>query len=258
MGKTVGTLGAPTSEFHLSATGGVVTDWRERNKYIFFPQTMLNIDGKKKLRGGMHPCFPNFGTVGERYGLPQHGPLRDATGTIERSAGNPWANTCRFVDRRDLLGNFKKPCTARISTERLSYGFFYRLEVELSSAATESVPVSAGLHPYFATPQGAAWVIADKPHKIEGLLTDAIVMPLSPVVHIDIPGVGTVQMVMDGELRTRAISSNPSARLVLWRDKTDYLCVEPVLAMGKDFDTPMCPRLEPGDRLTIACAFRLL
>lgn len=247
----------PTEEFHLSSIGGVVTDWREQNKYIFFPRTRLTINGEKKLRGGMHPCFPNFGTVDEKYGLPQHGPLRDLGGEIKRTK-NQWTNSCRFVDRRDMLGNFQQPCTVRISTARIPRGFFYRLEVELSSSATQSVPISAGLHPYFATPKGVATVISDTGYSVEGLLNKAKVVTLTPIVHIDIPGVGAVEMIVEGALCRGAEVRGTSAQLVLWRDSTAYLCVEPVLAMGKDFDTPACPRVEPGCKLVIACAFRLI
>ena len=86
-----------------------------------------------------------------------------------------------------------------------------------------------------------------------GLLDEAVVIPFKPVVYLSVPGVGRVEMTMGG-----AFLSHRSARLILWRDKTDYLCVEPVLALPAEFDTPACPRLEPGQDLLLTCTFRLL
>src|SRR3989344_2649358 len=228
------------SSFNFSRIGATVTDWRERGKNVLFPKTQLAVDGKLKTRGGMHPCFPNFGKVDEQYGLPQHGSLRDTKGLINHGT-RPGVDSCRFDDSRDLLGDFNEPCCVFVSMERLDHGFVYRLSTQLSSAATKSVPISAGLHPYFATPAGVATVIADDEHEINGLLTKALVVPLKPVVYINIPEVGMVQMVMEG-----LFASYKSARLVIWRDRTDYLCVEPVLAMPDYFDTTLCPRLQPG------------
>jgi len=65
----------------FSEVGGTVTRWQYRRKDgvlvdIFYPQQSVRRERKWKLRGGMHDCFPNFGTVDAKYGLPQHGILR--------------------------------------------------------------------------------------------------------------------------------------------------------------------------------------
>jgi galactose mutarotase-like enzyme len=122
------------------------------------------------------------------------------------------------------------------------------------------VPVGFGWHPYFATPEGTAYILHSSIRKIEGLLNEPLLVPLSEgfrrgsrhfyTVEILVPGLGTTKMTFGGDFLKA-----PAAMLVLWRDDERYLCVEPVIAQGRDFGTKRCLWLKPGEYFYTHCSF---
>lgn len=56
--------------------GGRIESLTDGDMQVLYPQITVNIDGKEKIRGGSHPCVPNFG-IDTLYGLPSHGFGRD-------------------------------------------------------------------------------------------------------------------------------------------------------------------------------------
>lgn len=249
----------PERDLVMAADGGWVTDWCERGMNIFFPRTNLVIDGEKKLRGGMHPCFPNFGAVDEKHQLPQHGPLCRRFSTDSRTESS-YERRWR-ISATDLLGAYSGRCVVSVTTKELRDGFEYVLTAALSPDAPRAVPIGMGLHPYFATPQGTATVRIPGRMDVEVVSTipKSIRIPLTkPFVTIAIPGIGRVEMDLLGEFRSGLRHPVKTARIVIWRDSEQYVCVEPALAVGEDYGSAKCPVLQPGRSMTIGCCFRLL
>ena len=232
----------------LSPVGGTVLSWRFENRDIFFPQQTLTIDGAKKLRGGMHSCFPNYGREQPDYHLPSHGPLRYLEGNLEQDG-----RRVVFGGRKILAENIY--CDVSVSVEEPDdKSMLYTLSALLSPAASKPFPTNAGFHPYFGTPDGTATVLADgNKYVVDDLITEAKVLPLKCTIYVVIPGMGTVR-ISPG----KTFLECKTARMVLWRDSKDYLCVEPVLGVSADFSGGFCPKLIPGERFDLSCKFELV
>lgn len=242
------------SVVEVSRIGGTVTAWREKHKNVFFPQQEVLIEGKKKVRGGMHACFPNFGTVPEHFGLPQHGPLRRAEGRLVSTPGHEmvW-----FNERDNLLGTPVRRCTVAVDVESHPYffntrGFTYTLGMELSEGPP--MPINVGLHPYFATPEGTATLrMGKEKYEVEGLIKNARQLAYAREFMVEIRGVGMVEMELLDEFST------PGTYLNLWRDSLDYFCIEPVLGPPQSFGElsgRYVAHNPKGWALRIGCGFR--
>ncbi len=247
-------------EVRLSPKGGTVTHWRVDGRDILFPQQQLTVDGQQKLRGGMHVCFPNFGTVADKYGLPQHGSLRTKEGVFGEERHTRWYS----FDDGDLLGAAREnPYHVRVGVEEDAWGprdkrereFAYTVHV---AAKHECEPgyTTLGFHPYFATPAGVAHISArggvvhmvSEPH-------EKAVLEISSVLTIHIPGSAIIQMI-----RMDAFAHANQMRYVVWRDRADYVCIEPVLAPPELFGEAGCPRLpmHPEQPFRAAFSFKVL
>lgn len=224
----------------LSETGGTITEWKYRGWDIFFPQQEIIINGEKKLRGGMHPCFPNFGTVDEKFGLPQHGTLR----TLH---ADRMGNTAVHFDKVPMgsSGGFAE---VNVSVYPLTHGFTYGLRAVLVGDG-EDLFINPGLHPYFATPRGFAEVLHPQA-VVEKVPYGPKISPIelfSPRAYI--AGLGRVMMTPGQTLR------GPSARIVLWRDDPRYVCIEPISATSREFNTPSGVALSSWQYLDVTCTF---
>lgn len=71
------TLKKDKLELDLDLQGAWVKRFDKDGKHIFFPFKEIEINGARKLRGGMHVCAPNFGPDEILNELPQHGYGRD-------------------------------------------------------------------------------------------------------------------------------------------------------------------------------------
>ena len=232
-------------EVVLSTTGGTVTSWRYKGKDIFYPQQTVLVGGVPKLRGGMHPCFPNFGEVNSAFGLPPHGSLRTMRGERLHE------NLIRF-ESDELFGVEKVRCNVMVGLEWLERSFSYKLYARLMNAPGK-VPVNPGFHPYFSTPEGRATIFGSgkKLLEVSGDTFKEIV-PLNSRIIVVLPGVGAVDMNPLDHFTNAAY-----ARLVVWRDRADYLCVEPILAEPALYGT-LGPHLHPGEAMKLGCSFHLL
>lgn len=236
----------------LSAKGATVTSWRAAGKDIFFPPTEFSIGGETKVRGGMHPCFPNFGPVRADFGLPQHGPLRNTMGKYWQEGPLQHVQ----FEQDDLVVP-KQSCRVSVCVRPMARGcgFSYELEARLLGL-TGKARVNPGLHPYFSTPEQRAAIHrpGKEPVYIVGMQSPARIVPLTPYLDIEISGVGKVRLEPGGDFVSTA-----SARWVIWRDRLDYLCVEPVLGSHTVFeDDRQCAYLGPHRQLRVSCTFKLL
>lgn len=60
----------------LDSDGAYIEKFSYDKKDIFFPKFETEIKGKKKIRGGSHPCLPSFGPS-EINDLKDHGYARN-------------------------------------------------------------------------------------------------------------------------------------------------------------------------------------
>lgn len=235
----------------LSGVGGTVASWKYQGVDVFFPQKKVVCDDKLKLRGGMHACFPNFGAVDTKFGLPKHGPLRDC----EADASGPGVMLFRG---KDLLGNScSEECEIRTDVRLQPLGFVYTLVAQLIEPAANEVFVNPGLHPYFRTPKGKALVTVWDGEQvyIDEKKIDAIYKfaDSNDSVVITIPGLGVIKMGVSGNAWKQA----KVPRIVLWRDSSDYLCVEPICGHPGTFGQQACLRLTE-EWLELKCSFEFV
>ena len=231
----------------LSDIGGTVTGWQYRGEDIFFPQQEVMRGGVVKTRGGMHACWPCFGTPNVCFNLPQHGVLRNRKADAETENGFVFRGT-------DLLGPARdEESEVRVAVELTQGGFVYTLSARLLEPAKDPVFVNAGLHPYFRTPTGnvqaGAWVGQKRHfyrHKQEPMLED-----VGKGAELTIPGIGEVKMLLGG-----AWSGARTKKLVFWRDSREYLCVEPILGAPKLYGSPAGVPLTE-EWLEMRCSFHV-
>ena len=121
-----------------------LTDTQGRR--IFLQKQTVTIDGKQKLRGGCHPCWPNFGPGGES-GLPQHGVARTSEWKqeVENGAG------VLTLDGSAMPG---------YEGVRAEIVYVYDDKSLVSTMTTRNdsnheVRVAPAFHPYFDAPAGA-------------------------------------------------------------------------------------------------------
>ena len=76
-----------TARMCINTQGAYVDSLSLAGQTVFFPKTTLTINGAAKLRGGMHPCLPQFGPDGGN-GLGHHGFGRTAEWFLAESAAS--------------------------------------------------------------------------------------------------------------------------------------------------------------------------
>ena len=240
-------------DYHLelSGIGGTVTSWKYRDVDIFSPQKKVPLDGRLKSRGGMHACFPNFGAVDPKFGLPKHGPLRD------READECGSGIMLFRGR-DLLGNScSEECEIRTGVNFQTLGFTYTLAARLIGTTSKEVFVNPALHPYFRTPEGTSLVTVwdDEQVYIHQEKIDSVYKFANnnDNVAIKLYGLGTIKMSIGGNAWKQA----NVPRIVLWRDSLDYLCVEPICGHPSIYGAPPCLRLTE-EWLDLKCEFEFI
>lgn len=217
----------------ISDIGGVITDWKYRGVPIFYPRVAVGTRDNPKFRGGMHPCYPNFGTVDPRFGLPQHGPLRMRTADAMDRTGILFQGT-------DLLGS---TCTVQSEVKSIltlrPKGFRYRLLARLLESTPTEAFINPGFHPYFCTPTGSAHVCAmGESTLISGLNVEPQYLSMNKGVDVMIPKLGSVCMTVgNGWMNAK------ERKIALWRDSEKYLCVEPIFGEPEQYGGPSCFRL---------------
>ena len=125
----------------LSKLGGAITEWSYRGKEILFPRGEVVVRGEKKIRGGMHACFPNFGPVAKEFGLPQQGPLREIEGVETNGDSVVFINNSLL---RNLGSKFCQVVT-RVAVSGQAITYFLTASLELPG---KNFRINPGMHPY--------------------------------------------------------------------------------------------------------------
>jgi len=248
----------------LSPKGNAITEWEYDGTPVFLPQQILVEKGEGYVRGGSHPCFPNFGEVipslGE-YDLPRHGYLRKTSENSgefisrgvevrDQKAGISGlvvvSRRARYMHAADSIFNYN--LTAYSEVVVFGQGVRQSLaichETDEPKGLNKKIPVGPGFHPYLSSPKGEAIIeIGEKRYSFskENASVEEII-PMTDFssawrsgmsdITITINGLGTVRMLLQG------FADSDCGGIVLWRGSNSYICVEPVACLPEYFGTP--------------------
>jgi glucose-6-phosphate 1-epimerase len=191
----------------IDPQGAWLTNLSDEYGDILYPKrTLVAEDGSKKLRGGCHVCFPNFGPGGES-GQPQHGFGRVLTWEIADKTESSVLLTLTHGDgvyqELSALLTYQLEASAIIMT------------LELVNDGSEELRVAPGFHPYFST-------LHDK----EEVRIDGENRRLDELSEVEF-STGTRRL-LETSQRSFVIESRNLNTWALWTDTlAPYVCVEP-------------------------------
>lgn len=197
------------TKLSLNSDGAYIEKFSYDKKDIFFPKFETEITGKKKTRGGSHPCLPSFGPS-EINDLKDHGYARnrdwDLVEKSDKKVLLSLAGECGY----EGMDSF-------ISYEVLDDGL--AAEIKMVNKSLKDLPVAPGFHPYFKVGED---------FKVEGL--DFGDFNLEDTYFLD-----SSEISFKGESFPIKITSENFHKFAIWTDFIDsYRCVEPCYN-GKSF-----------------------
>lgn len=139
----------------VEAKGAYIAELRDNDgEPIFLPKQTVMINGEPKLRGGCHPCWPNFGPGGES-GLPQHGPARTSEWAQESTADG-------VIER--INGSMMPGYEAIDATIRYTWQpTAFTTTLTTVNRGDHEVRVAPAFHPYFDAPTDAVITLDGQP-----------------------------------------------------------------------------------------------
>ncbi len=249
--------------------GGLITEWRCKNREILYFDQERFKEHSKSIRGGIPVLFPICGNLtddsvillGKKVSIPQHGFARDSSWQM-----SPLDNTLGF--RLSLSDNEN---TFRI----YPYNFLLEMEVSLgnncinfniiiSNLGENKLPFSFGLHPYFR--------VKDlKNINIEGLhpmcmnhlnlsstVTKSELSRLEEGVDFLCGPTGLVTLLDIVEARSLQVQfEQPMDLAVIWTDPPrKMVCIEPWTSQRNSLISgDRLQFVEPGSKQKLKCTF---
>lgn len=224
-----------TARMCIHIQGAYVDSLSLLDQTVFFPKTTLTINGAAKLRGGMHPCLPQFGPDGGS-GLGHHGFGRTAKWLLAESSASSAGLLLQQVEAgyQDI-------------DWRLDYSLpqpdqaCFRLSAH--NRGKTPVRIAPGFHPYFYA--------ADSEFTLGTWKYDACNLN-------DVRFAAAAEKAAVGRLDL-AISQKNLPVFALWSDRADdYICIEPTAA-GDAFLLPAGAdqNLLPGEKKQYELCIRL-
>ena len=193
----------------IDTNGAYITEFTHDGKDVFFPKFETEIKGKKKTRGGSHPCLPSFGPS-EINDLKDHGYGRDNNWEIDQKS-----------DRKVLL-KLAGSCGYEGMDSFITYDLGEKsllAEIKMVNNSSKDLPVAPGFHPYFR---------AGEDFKVYGL--DFGDFNLEDTYFLD-----ASELSFKAENFDIKITSENFHKFAIWTDFIDdYRCVEPCYN-GKSF-----------------------
>lgn len=216
----------------FSTDGGNLEKFSVGGRDILYSDNFIEINGEKKKRGGIPILFPWAGAL---ENLPQHGFARDMEWEIIEK--KPDKISLKLEDNEQTLKifpyHFLNELKVELSDKELSYS------LNVFNKDCKDMPIAFGLHPYFKIPADfknlKTNIVGFEPRNYE--LTKTLFFPIQSV-EINIPNWALIKLNFSGGFERR------EARLAIWSDKTDYLCVEP-------WSTPLGGFLKENERMII-------
>lgn len=203
----------------LSTDGGCLQKFAVDGYDLLYPETLREINGQKKKRGGMPILFPWTGAL-ENY--PQHGFARNLKWQklkVHKDLLKKRA-LLELTDNRETFKIFPYHFRCQLKVELKEKELFYLLTV--LNENQKKMPISPGFHPYFKIPGDFEFLKTN----IDGFeprnykLTETLFFPIQSV-EMKIPDLGEIRINYGQEF------TRQQAKLAVWTDNQDYLCVEP-------------------------------
>jgi galactose mutarotase-like enzyme len=239
----------------LSTDGGCLQRFIINAQDILYPETLFQINGQLKKRGGLPILFPWAGAL---KNLPQHGFGRNLK----------WK---KLPVSHDLI---RKKAVLELTSNKetwqiFSYHFRCQLKVEIKDRDRDGggdgdkakrelfylltvfnedhqvMPISPGLHPYFNIPHSDFALLETnidgfEPKNYE--LEKTLFFPLQSV-RLQIARLGEIKIDYGHDFRRK------QSKLAVWTDNKNYLCVEPwVSSLGGFLREEERINLSPGQK----------
>lgn len=208
--------------------GGIITSIQYAGTEILYLDTCTLYNEKSNVRGGIPILFPNAGPLhGTEYPfLRQHGFARDSSAWIVEKTLTGFSET--LTSSTETLALF--PYAFRFTTQAYfeDDGSFTIAQEVTNTGAIEALPLSMGLHPYFAVPNdqkkamrfnfGGGTIEAQYETWANGE-SISLDNPNTPL-EITIPSVGTLTINVSPEYQ----------KIWVWSlAGKDFVCIEPVM-----------------------------
>lgn len=240
----------------IDAVGGHITSWKVRNPKN--RDTFIDVlyTGTEKKRSGIPVLFPNYGeskTVGTHgFGrnslwIPESGSDKNKMELSLSDSG---------IDSEDAK-KYPHLFAANIGVTLTDSSLTYNLQVQ--NTGHEVLPISPGLHPYFAVPHEekhymmAKGMMGFDPYEIDwdGAPPDTV-YPFKNKVTVQFP---------DKELEIKDVtrSQKPIQHIVVWSQNTDkpdsdFVCFEPVCGLDHGLENSPI-QVAPQDTWNMALRF---
>lgn len=201
----------------IDTRGAYVDTLRLAGRDVLFPKTMLSVNGKPKLRGGMHVCLPQFGMDADGV-FDNHGFGR----TLD------WVITVQSPDSVRLLLDRPAQAGYAHSQWQLDYSLpdenRFSAKLMVRNLGDTPVRTTPGFHPYFHAESTR--------FGFNGATCDAA--DLGKAVFVDAGS--NARAVFDGLDIVFTTDNLPV--YALWSDRNgSYICAEPT-AQGNAFLSP--------------------
>lgn len=192
-----------------NTNGAYIEEYTYDGKDIIFPKFETEIAGKKKIRGGSHPCLPSFGPS-EINDLKDHGYGRDCDWELVEKSDYKVVLKLEGLCGYEGMDSF---ITYELGDEWLL------AEIKMINNANKDLPVAPGFHPYFRAGQS---------FKVDGV--DFGSFKLEDTYFLDASEVS-----FKAENFNIEIKNENFHKFAIWTDfLDDYRCVEPCYN-GKSF-----------------------
>lgn len=216
-------------EVVINPVGAWVEAVHLNGREVLFTKRTLSIDGKEKIRGGMHVCLPQFGPDEGSFSLPQHGFGRDVNWEVKEKSSEKVVMT--FDGSKGEYGVDSSYPAGLVAT--LAYeitedeeGATLGTLLTVLNNGSDDIPIAPAFHPYFSK---------DSEEQLGFSLPVDINSPkdwVKPTSH----EMNTSFVMSIGARRIR-ITSKELKQYVLWSDlPNNYVCFEPT-RLGADFDS---------------------
>jgi galactose mutarotase-like enzyme len=206
----------------LSINGGCLQELFINGQEVFYPESLVEINGQQKKRGGLPILFPWAGAL---EGFKQHGFARDLS-------WQDLSNEKKLKGNEALLVLESNPQTQAVFPYQFRNELYFSLfengifcQLTVFNQDKKEMPVAFGFHPYFKIPQEKLMVVKTN---LKGFdlsnyqLTDTLFFPMKEEIKINIGEKYKIKMEIAGDFLKA-----PKPQIACWTDDERYFCIEP-------------------------------
>lgn len=200
-------------EAEIDVKGAYLDYLKYEDDYVIYPKTIFEVNGKEKVRGGSHFCFPLFGD-NTKYNLNQHGFAREVEWGVEENEEN-------YLKLR-LTPSIKEFEDLVLIAEFLLSENEFTTTLIIKNIGENDIEISPALHPYF------------KFYNKENIKIDGEKLSYSDIELNDTVFTGDVKSLDTGKYLLEFSQEN-LPKYAIWSDLLDeYICVEPTFNLRNE------------------------